>query len=311
VAGRGRPTRSGEEVERAPPKSLPLEEESLLARWPLALREPRRLAAILLLGLTGGLILAFLTARGELAGADARAYWVAIRFWLGDVNAYAPPEPFLPHAYAPWTLYLFLPWALLPFDMAWFIWRAVSIGAFAATVAWAYERRPLATALLVAAIGAALAANLDTGNINMPIVLGIWAAWFLRPPAGGFTFALAAASKWLPVAFILFIPARVRLWGLAWLALFVVLTLAVWPETLLQFDVVFNLQRPLRLDYIFLIWAAVPWLWSQPWPPTWLTPEGARDQLRQLRHPRAWLRSFLGLPADNPDTSTRAAAGRR
>jgi hypothetical protein len=274
------------------------------------LREPRRLAAILLLGLSGGLVLAFLYARGELAGADANAYWVTVRIWLDGGDVYAPPPPYLPHAYAPWTLYLFVPLALLPWDMAWFLWRGLSIVAFGLTVAWAYERRPLATALVVAALAAPLAANLDTGNINMPIIMGVWAAWFLGPIAGGFTFALGGAFKWIPAALILFIPPRARLWGLAWLALFAVLAFATWPETLLQIGVVFNLPRPLRLDYFFLLWAIVPWLWHQPWPPDWLRPTELRRRLRQMRRrPVPWLRSFFGLPPGNSDTSTPAGEG--
>jgi hypothetical protein len=230
---------------------------------PTRLRDPRRLAAVALLALTAGLILAFLYARGELAGSDALAYWMAVRLWLGGGDPYGAPQPFLPYAYPPWTLYLFLPWALLPWQAAWFVWRGLNVALFAWSVGWAYERRPLATALLVALLGVPIAANLDTGNINILLVLGIWVAHFSGPRLGGLLWALGAALKIVPALLVVFVPRRAWRWGLAWLALFVVLSLATWPLTLRQLDVALNFPRPARLDYALLIWAAVPWLWTR------------------------------------------------
>ena len=226
-------------------------------------RDPRRLAAILLLALTGGLILAFLYARGELAGSDALAYWMSIRVWLNGGDPFVAPEPFLPWSYAPWTLYLFLPWALLPWSVAWFFWRAINIALFAWTVGWAYRRRPLTTALIVAALGVPLAANLDTGNINMLIVLAMWAAQFTGPRLGGLLWALGAALKWVPAVLIVFLPRPAWRWGLLFLALAAILTLATWPQTLSQIDIAFNFPRPVRVDYLLLLWAGVPWLWRK------------------------------------------------
>ena len=48
------------------------------------LRDRRRLLAMTLLIITFGCLAAGLVARGEPAGADARAYWAAVRIWLGD-----------------------------------------------------------------------------------------------------------------------------------------------------------------------------------------------------------------------------------
>jgi uncharacterized membrane protein len=231
------------------------------------LRQPRVLAAVLLLGLTGGLVAAFLLARGELAGADARAYWAAVRVWLAGGDPYQTVGAYLPYAYAPWTLVLFLPWAMLPWSVAWFLWRTLSIVLFAASVGWAYQRRPLATAVLVAVLGVPLAANLDTGNVAVPLVLGIWLAQLVGPRSGGLAWALATALKWVPLLLLPFLPPRARLYGVALLGVAVVLTLATWPQTLRQIEVVLNFPRPLRLDYLLLVWAAVPWLWSRPWPP--------------------------------------------
>jgi hypothetical protein len=259
------------------------------------LREPRVLLAVLLIGLTGGLIAAALFARGELVGADARAYWGAVRVWLAGGDPYSPIGAYMPWAYAPWTLVLFAPWALLPWGVAWPAWLALNIALFGWSVAWAYRRRPLATALLVAALGVPLAAHLDTGNVGLLLVLGIWLAHFSGPWVGGFAWAVAAALKWLPAWLILFLPPRARLWGLALLGLMALLTLATFPDTLRQLDVVLNFPRPLRLDYLMLAWAAVPWLWSQPWPPWWLTLDGLRDGWRSRPSLTVWARRFFGL----------------
>lgn len=259
------------------------------------LRTPRVLAAILLIGLTGGIVLAFIVRRGELAGADALVYWSTVHNWLGGGELYAPPPGTMPYAYAPWTVYLFLPWALLPWDVAWFGWRAAEIVLFALSVGWAYNRRPLATALLLAVLGTSLAANLDTGNVAVLVVLGIWLAWWVGPRLGGGLWALGTALKWLPLLLIFFIPPRARPWGLAFLGVAAVLTLATWPATLLQIEIVWSFPRPIRIDYMLLAWAVVPWLWSQPWPPAWLSPTELRRRWRERPPARQALRSWLGF----------------
>ena len=73
------------------------------------LHEPRRLVAMAILIAVAGVVGAGLIARGELAGADARAYWAGVRIWLNGGNPYAPTGPFLPYVYAPWMLPLFAP----------------------------------------------------------------------------------------------------------------------------------------------------------------------------------------------------------
>jgi hypothetical protein len=248
---------------------------SVYARPDARLRDPRRIAAILLLGLAGGIVLALLWARGSLAGSDAFAYWTAVQRWLGGLDIYqvppgsyvAPSEGALPYAYAPWSFYLFLPWALLPWDVAWFGWRAANVLLLGASVAWAYERRPLATAAIFALLAPSIAANLDTGNINIFIALATWVGWWARGWIGGSLWAIGSALKIVPVVLLPFIRREAWLPGLALLALLAVLTLATWPETLRQVDIVLTYPRPLRLDYLVLAWAVVPWLYSRPWPP--------------------------------------------
>jgi hypothetical protein len=232
------------------------------------LRDRRRLLAILLLALAGGIGLAGMFARGELAGVDARAYWAAVRIWLNGGDPYHPASPFMPYVYAPWLLPVFAPWALLPWDVAWFVWRGGTILLLLWTVSWAYRRRPLATAVVGLLLAFPAFANLDTGNINLVLVLMLWGAQFTGPRTGGVFWALATAMKWIPIVFLPILAPRARLHGVLFLAIAGLLTLATLPLTLVQLSVVFALPRPARLDYLVFLWALVPTLWVRP-DPAW------------------------------------------
>jgi hypothetical protein len=231
---------------------------------PSFLRDPARLTAIFVLAACGAAIAIWILARGDLVGADARAYWGGVRLWLSGGDPLDPPPPYMPYVYWSWSLPLFVPWAALPWESAWFVYRTVNVILFAWSVGWAYRRHPLATALLVLLITPALAATLDTGNITFLCAMGIWAAHFVGPRLGGLLWALAAALKWFPVLLFLILPPRARFWGVAWLALLGLLTLAVWPDVIRQLGLMIDYPRPLRIDYLLLAWAAVPWLWAHP-----------------------------------------------
>ena len=170
------------------------------------LHDPRRIAAILLLSLTFAVVLSGLIARGEAGGADARAYWAGVRIWLNGGDPYHPIGPFLPYVYAPWMLPLFAPWAVLPWDVAWFLWRVGTILLLLWTIHWAYRRRPLTTAIILAVLAFPFGANLDTGNINLQLTLMLWAAQFTGPRLGGLLWALATWMKWVPVVFWPILP---------------------------------------------------------------------------------------------------------
>ena len=228
------------------------------------LQDRRRLLAILLTSLAGTAILVFLVARGELAGADARAYWGGVRVWLDGGSPMAPPAPYLPYVYAPWSVPIFVPWALLPWDVAWFVWRGVNVLLLLWSASWAYKQHPLATAILLSILAAPIAATLDTGNITLLCALGIWAAQFVGPRLGGGLWALATVLKWFPAPLWLILPARARLWGLVWMALAALLSLATWPQTVAQIQAAIAFPRPFRLDYLLLLWACVPWVWMRP-----------------------------------------------
>jgi hypothetical protein len=232
-------------------------------RYPF-LRDRRRLLAILLTSLAGTAIVVFVVARGELAGADARAYWGGVRVWLDGGDPMLPPQPYLPYVYAPWSVPLFLPWALLPWDVAWVVWRGLNVLLFAWSAAWAYQRHPLATAILLCILAAPIAATLDTGNLTLLCALGVWAAQFTGPRLGGGLWALATVLKWFPAPLWLILPPRARLWGLIWIGVAGILALATWPETWAQIQTAIAFPRPFRLDYLLLLWAAVPWIWAHP-----------------------------------------------
>jgi hypothetical protein len=246
---------------------LPMRPDASLARGPARvslLHDPARLAAIVILVVCGAAIVTWIVARGDLVGADARAYWGGARLWLAGGDPLDPPPPYLPYVYWPWSLPLFTPWAALPWETAWFVYRVFNVVIFVWSAAWAYRQHPLATAVLVAVVTIPLATTLDTGNITLLCAMAVWAAYFVGPRLGGLAWALAAALKWFPLLLFLILPPRARLWGIAWGVLFGVLTLAVWPEVVRQLELAIDFPRPLRLDYLLLLWAAVPWVWSHP-----------------------------------------------
>lgn len=264
-----------------------------LRREASRLRDRRRLLAMLLVAVTFSLLIAGILARGEAAGADARAYWAGVRLWLGGGDPYHPTGPFLPYVYAPWMLPLFAPWAMLPWDVAWFVWRGGTILLLLWTFHWAYRRRPLLTAGLVAFLGFPLGANLDTGNINLLLTLMIWAAQSTGPRLAGLLWALATWMKWIPVAFWPVLSAAGRRWGLAFLALSIALSLVLLPLTIVQFQALFGFgRRPIRLDYLVYLWALVPWLYRRADPADVLRPSTWR----------AWVRD---VPANLRRTATR------
>ena len=236
-----------------------------LRREVARLHDRRRVIAIVLLSLTFALILSGMIARGEAGGADARAYWAGVRIWLNGGDPYHPTGPFLPYVYAPWMLPLFAPWAVLPWEVAWFVWRVGTILLLLWTIDWAYRRRPLTTAVTVAVLGFPFGANLDTGNINLQLTLMLWAAQFTGPRLGGLLWALATWMKWVPVVHWFILRSPTRLWGLGWLAVSIGLSLVTLPLTIIQMQTLFGFgARPIRLDFLVYLWAFVPWLYRRP-----------------------------------------------
>ncbi len=262
VRGRGRIAADLTDLLGAPTRRRAGVYRRAMRREASRLRDHRRVIAIVVLSLAFSLMAAFLIGRGEAAGADARAYWAGVRIWLNGGDPYHPTGPFLPYVYAPWMLPLFAPWALLPWDVAWVVWRGSTILLLLWTVHWAYQRRPLTTAIVVFVLGFSVAVNLDTGNINLQLTLMLWATQFTGPRLGGLLWALATWMKWLPAIHWTLLGPRARRLGLVWLCLAVLLSIALLPETIQQFQALFAFgARPIRLDYLVYLWAFIPWLY--------------------------------------------------
>ncbi|HET7027703.1 MAG TPA: glycosyltransferase family 87 protein [Candidatus Limnocylindrales bacterium] len=278
-----------------------------LRRETSRLRDRRRILAMILLIAVFGLAAAGLVARGEAAGADARAYWAAVRIWLGGGDPYHPTGPFLPYVYAPWMLPLFAPWALLPWDVAWFAWRVATVLGLLWTIDWAYRRRPLATAVVVVALAFPIAANLDTGNVTLLLTIGLFGAQFVGPRLAGALWAIATWMKWAPAPIWLVLAPRARAWGVGWLVVAAALSLLTLPLTIVQLQALFGFgARPLRLDYLVLLWAVVPWVWRHPDPLWWARPARWPAVGRRIgAAARTWRARWRADPVE-----TRAAASR-
>jgi Glycosyltransferase family 87 len=271
-----------------------------LRREATRLRAPRRILAMTLLIIVFALAIAGMTARGDNAGADAQAYWAAVRIWLEGGNPYHPTGPFLPYVYAPWMLPLFAPWALLPWEVAWFAWRGATILLLLWSIRWAYARRPLPTAVLISILAFPIAANLDTGNIDLLLALFLFGAQFVDGRFGGLVWGLATWMKWMPAPLWLTLPAKARGWGLVFLGLSAVLSLAMLPLTIVQLQVLFGFgERPVRADYLVFVWAAVPWWWRHEDPFAFLRPRSwPQATAFQLARARAGVRRFVARPSD-------------
>ena len=95
----------------------------------------------------------------------------------------------------------------------------------------------------------------------------------MGPRLAGLLWALATWIKWMPAPLIVLLMPRARGWGV-WLGVAILLSLATPPLTIVQLQALFGFGgRPIRLDYLVLLWAAVPWLWLHPSPLWCLIPK--------------------------------------
>jgi hypothetical protein len=278
-----------------------------LHREALQLRDPRRIAAVVITSASIALITILLFARGDAGGVDAQTYWAAARIWLAGGNPYDTSGPYLLYVYPSWMLPLFVPLALLPWDVAWFVWRGGTILLLLVSYHWAYRRHPLRSSLVLAALSLPIAVNLDTGNVNLLLILALWVAQFSVPAVAGILWALATWMKWLPVVFFVVLAPRGRLYGLIGLAVSAVLSLVLLPLTIAQLHVLFGVwpaRQGVRLDYLVFLWAAVPWWYLHIDDLAWIRRmswsrirANIAEMLRSRRALRLRLRRSLGLPA--------------
>jgi hypothetical protein len=220
-----------------------------------------RWAAYTVIGLTWAVLIGVMVWRGSAAGVDALAYWLGTRTWMAGGDPYAGTCP-LCYAYAPWAVPLFAPWALLPWPLAFVSWRVVTVAGLAWTTIWAARRRPVLTALLFAALSVPMGINLDTGNVTLLLVLLLWGARRIGPVAVGTAWGLATGLKWVTAPLGLLLSPNARRAGLGALAVTALADLVLWTGTLRQVLTVAHMDRPIPFDYLVLLWAAVPWLWT-------------------------------------------------
>src|SRR6185295_14988972 len=134
---------------------------------------------------------------------------------------------------------------------------------------------------------------------TLVLALLLWGAQFSGPRLAGLLWGLATWIKWAPAPLLLMLAPRARAWGLAWIGVAIVLSLVTLPLTIVQFQAIFGFgARPIRLDYLVLLWATVPWLWRHPDPLWWLHPR-SWPQLAVER--RAWLASWRQRWRSDPE----------
>ena len=165
------------------------------------------------------LLAALLVASALPAGYDFRAYWLAGRHLLTGAPLYPGPDTILglpdEFRYLPAVAILFVPLALLPYEVALAIWTALQV-AVAGVVGIALIRplppswRPWATAGYVFFLGLVLEVTL--GNVNLISLALALAAWRLRARAlpAGVLLAAAVGLKFLPFNLLLFYLAAGR-----------------------------------------------------------------------------------------------------
>src|SRR6266550_142951 len=165
------------------------------------------------------LLAALVVASALPAGYDFRAYWLAGRHLLTGAPLYPGPDTILglpdEFRYLPAVAILFVPLALLPYEVALAIWTALQV-AVAAAVGVALIRplppswRPWATAGYFFFLGLVLEVTL--GNVNLISLALALAAWRLRDRAlpAGILLAAAVGLKFLPLTLLLFYVASGR-----------------------------------------------------------------------------------------------------
>lgn len=165
------------------------------------------------------LLAAVLVASALPAGYDFHAYWLAGRHLLTGAPLYPDATTILglpdEFRYLPIVAILFVPVALLPYEVALPMWLGLQVAIAAAIgitlirplpVAW----RPWAAAGYVFFLGLVLEVTL--GNVNLISLALALAAWRFRDRAipAGFLLAAAVGLKFLPITLLLFYVASGR-----------------------------------------------------------------------------------------------------
>lgn len=152
---------------------------------------------------------------------DFRVYHAAPAALDSGSNPYdkmaqpAIPEK-LSYLYPPLALYAFLPFSVLPFEIAYLCWFSLKLLALALLLRlWHRHFEPLDSSVLVLAFltfgfNAAILRDMTSGNIAIFEQLGLWTAFYLivkgRPYSAAAIIALVAQFKLMPVVFLGLLP---------------------------------------------------------------------------------------------------------
>lgn len=176
------------------------ERSATVARVPRVERIARFIVTAIVLGW-----LAYTLASWFLAWnpADARAYYLAAERLRDGEALYPPMDPDAHEVfrYAPWFAFAFLPFTLMPIDVATHVWSVLMLGcAFLAVVPVARLGGRAAIALS-ALLGALLAETAMFGNAH-PLVVALL-SWTIVRPSAPWWLGVAASIKLAPIGFVL------------------------------------------------------------------------------------------------------------
>lgn len=135
--------------------------------------------------------------------ADARAYYLAAER-LRDGGTLYPainPEAHEVFRYAPWFAVAFLPFTLLPMEMATHLWSLLMLGCASLAVVPVARLGGRAAIALAALLGALLAETAMFGNAH-PLVVAML-SWTIVRPSAPWWVGIATSMKLAPIGFVL------------------------------------------------------------------------------------------------------------
>jgi Glycosyltransferase family 87 len=171
----------------------------MVARVPPIERAARFLVTGLVLGW-----LAYTLASWFLAWnpADARAYYLAAERLRDGEPLYTPmhPDAHEVYRYAPWFAVAFLPFTLMPIDVATHVWSLLMLACALLAVIPVARLGGRSAFVLAALLGAPLAETAMFGNAH-PLVVAIL-AWTIARPSAPWWLAVATSIKLVPIGFV-------------------------------------------------------------------------------------------------------------
>lgn len=135
--------------------------------------------------------------------ADARAYYLAAER-LRDGEPLYPamhPDAHEVFRYAPWFAVAFLPFTLMPIDLATHVWSVLMLACAGLAVIPVARLGGRAAVLLSALLGALLAETAMFGNAH-PLVVAML-SWTIARPSAPWWVGAAASIKLAPIGFVL------------------------------------------------------------------------------------------------------------